>query len=165
MKKIRLDEVKIRTTLQPGDIGYVTYLHGKLYGEEYGYSIAFESYVAAGLHEFYSRYKPALDRVWVCEHSGKTVGFLLMMNRGTAAQLRYFIIEPAYRGIGLGKKLMDLYVRELVALGYKSSYLLTVDELHAAASLYVRHGFRLVSERPSTDFGKPLKEQRYELVL
>jgi hypothetical protein len=40
-----------------------------------------------------------------------------------------------------------------------------VDELPAAASLYKRHGFRLIGEKPFSDFGKPLMEQKYELVL
>ncbi len=165
MKKIKLEDVHIRTRLVPGDIGYVIYMHGHLYEKEYGYSINFESYVAAGLHEFYAKYNPAKDRVWVCEYQNRIVGFLLLMSRGTAAQLRYFIIDPAFRGIGLGKHLMELYMEQLRVLGYRSSYLLTVDELSAAASLYKRHGFVLAHESPFTDFGKPLKEQRYELTL
>jgi len=51
--KVSLDDIAIRTDLRSGDIGYVTYLHGMLYKQEYGYGIEFESYVAAGLHEFY----------------------------------------------------------------------------------------------------------------
>jgi len=35
IKKLPAD-VTIRTTLRPGDIGYVTYLHGTLYAVEYG---------------------------------------------------------------------------------------------------------------------------------
>lgn len=165
MNKITLDDISIRTELVPGDIGYVIYMHGYLYGKEYGYSINFESYVAAGFHEFYSKYDSGKDKVWICEHKGRIVGFLLLMNRGTAAQLRYFIIDPDFRGVGLGKRLMELYMEQLHLLGYHSSYLLTVDELGAAASLYKRHGFVLIHENPFTDFGKPLKEQRYELTL
>jgi hypothetical protein len=33
-------------------------LHGLLYGAEYGYWIAFETYVAEGLNEFYKSYDP-----------------------------------------------------------------------------------------------------------
>ena len=99
---VSVDDITIRTTLQPGDIGYITYLHGTLYQQEYGYGIAFESYVAAGLHEFYSSYDPAKDCAWICERNGSIVGFLLLMHRDkTIAQLRYFILLPAYRGIGL----------------------------------------------------------------
>ncbi len=161
-RSVPLDDITIRTELRPGDMGYVTYLHGHLYKEEYNFGNVFESYVSSGLQEFYSKYDPATNRVWVCEHENKIIGFLLLMNRGTAAQLRYFIIEPHYRGIGLGKKLMKLYMDFFRECKYQSSYLLTTHELHAAASLYTRYGFRLTEEKESTAFGKSLKEQRYD---
>jgi peptidyl-dipeptidase Dcp len=93
------------------------------------------------------------------------IGFLLLMDRGHAAQLRYFLIEPAYRGIGLGSKLMNLYMGFLHECGYKASYLWTTHELSTAAFLYKRHGFQLTEEKESTAFGKPLREQRYDLVM
>ena len=161
-----LASITIRTELKPGDLGYVIYRHGKLYDEEYHYGISFETYVALGMHEFYGKYNSALDRVWICEHQKKIIGFLLLMHReNNAAQLRYFYIEPEYRGIGLGKKMMELYMDHLKDKGYQSSYLWTTDELHAAAALYRRHGFILTEEKQSTTFRKPLKEQRYELIV
>src|SRR4030095_4684332 len=164
-KKISLEEIHIRTELNPGDIGYVIYMHGRIYKQEYNYGIEFETYVAAGLVEFYQQYDPQKDRVWICEHKNKMVGFLLLMNRGDVAQLRYFIIEARYRAIGLGNKLMNLYMEYLKQCKYKASYLWTTDELAASAHLYQKFGFKLTEENPSTAFGKPVKEQRYDLVL
>jgi peptidyl-dipeptidase Dcp len=86
-----------------------------------------------------------------------------MHREGDAAQLRYFILEPAYRGLGLGKRLMDLYMEHLRKAGYRSSYLWTTHELAAAASLYKRYGFMLTEEKASDAFGKSLYEQKYEL--
>lgn len=163
MKVLSINDVTIRTSLEPGDIGYVIHLHGKLYKEEYNYGIAFEAYVAMGLLEFYEKYDPRTNRVWVCEHLGKIIGFMLLMNRGEAAQLRYFLIEPAYRGIGLGKELMTRYMDFLKECGYKSSYLWTTDELAAAAHLYKSNGFILTEEKESSSFGNPVVEQKYEL--
>jgi ribosomal protein S18 acetylase RimI-like enzyme len=160
-----LKDISIRTELRPGDIGYVTYLHGLLYQQEYNYGIEFEAYVAKGLYEFYEQYTPATNRVWVCEHNTKMVGFMLLMNRGDEAQLRYFIILPEYRGIGLGKKLMELYMEFLKACGYRKSYLWTTHELYTAAHLYKKHGFILNEEKDSSAFGKPLKENKYTLTL
>jgi peptidyl-dipeptidase Dcp len=88
------------------------------------------------------------------------------MHRGEdSAQLRYFMILPGYQGIGLGKRLMELFMEFLRQGGYRSAYLWTVDELPVAAALYRRHGFRLTEEKPSTAYGRPLREQRYDLVL
>ncbi len=165
MNKVSLDDISIRTELQPGDIGYVTYMHGDLYSREYNYGLQFESYVAKGLCEFYGQYDSQRNRIWVCEHQGRRIGSLLLMDRGKAAQLRYFLIDPYYRGIGLGTRLLNLYMDFLRQCGYKASYLWTTHELDAAALLYKRLGFRLTEEKESTAFGKPLREQRYDLIL
>lgn len=163
MSKPTLNDIKIRTELKSGDLGYVLYLHGKLYGKEYGYDLGFESYVAKSLHEFYQQYNPHNNRVWFCEHNYRIVGFVFLMNRGDAAQLRYFLIEPEYRGIGLGKKMTSLFMEFLKECNYKKSYLLTTHELPTAAHLYKALGYKLVDEYESMAFGKPVIEQRYEL--
>lgn len=161
---MNIDDILIRSNILPGDLGFVIHRHGKLYGEEYNFGISFELYVSEGLREFYENYNSELDRVWICEHHERMIGFVLLMHRGNnAAQLRYFYLEPAYRGMGLGKKLMELYMDFLRKKNYSSSYLWTTNELHAAASLYKRYGFKLTEEIDSTSFGKPLKEQRYDL--
>src|SRR5215467_9596671 len=103
---IKLEDITIRIELKPGDIGYVIYMHGDLYRKECDYGIEFETYVAKGLAEFYEQYDPQKDRVWICELENKIIGFLALVHRGEAAQLRYFILNPGYRGIGLGNKLM-----------------------------------------------------------
>ena len=163
---IDLNSISIRTELRAGDIGHIIHLHGRLYSDEYDFGILFETYVASGLVEFYRQYDPLKDRVWICEHRNHIVGFLLLMHReANAAQLRYFILEPEYRGIGLGKKLMALYMDWLKEAGYRSSYLWTTHELETAASLYQRYGFVLTEEKPSDEFGKSLYERKYELSL
>lgn len=155
--------INIRTELRPGDIGYITHLHGHLYSQEYNYGISFEAYVAQGLYEFYQNYNASRDRVWICEKDNSIVGFLLLMHRGPGvAQLRYFILTPEVRGLGLGNKLMELYMEFLKEKGYTHSYLWTTHELPAAAALYKKHGFVLTEEHASTAFGKPLIEQRYD---
>jgi GNAT superfamily N-acetyltransferase len=160
-----LDSISIRTELKPGDLGCMTSMHATLYTREYNFGLQFETYVARGLCEFQEQYDPQRNRVWLCEHDGRIIGSLLLMDRGKAAQLRYFLIEPEYRGIGLGSKLMILYMDFLQECGYRGSYLWTTHELAAAASLYKRFGFKLTKEKESTAFGKPLREQRYDLVL
>jgi N-acetylglutamate synthase-like GNAT family acetyltransferase len=165
MSKPKLEDITIRTDLKPGDLGYVIYLHGHLYHKEYQYGLSFESYVAEGLAEFYRQFEPDTNRMWICEHDQRIIGSMLLMNRGESAQLRYFIIEPEYRGIWLGKKMMELFMSFLKSRHFKSSFLWTTQELPTAASLYKRCGFVLVEEKDSTAFGKPVREQKYELSL
>lgn len=158
-----LKDIRIRNTLQPGDIGYLTYLHGKLYSDEYGFNLFFESFVAESFSEFYSNHNPQKDRVWICEDNGKIIGSLFLVDRNEAAQLRYFLLQKEYRGIGLGKLLMENYMKAFRNGSYTSSYLWTVDILDSAASLYQRYGFKLSEEYDSMRFGISLKEQKYEL--
>ena len=164
--KVLLDEITIRTEPRAGDLGYVVYLHGDLYGREYGFGGQFETYVAKGVAEFFENYDSSRDRIWLAEHEGSIIGSLVLMHReDNTAQLRYFLIHPDYRGIGLGKRLMDLWIAFAHQVGYQRAFLLTADELNAAISLYKRHGFTLTSEHDSTAFGRPLREQRYDAQL
>jgi ribosomal protein S18 acetylase RimI-like enzyme len=158
--------ISIRTELRSGDLGFVVYRHGKLYQAENGYGISFEAYVAGGLAEFYKDYDPEKDRVWVCEDGDRIIGFLLAMHRDqTTAQFRYFYLEPEYRGIGLGNKLMQLFMDFLKEKNYQFVYLWTTNEQMAATKLYQRYGFELAEEKDSNAFGKPLIEQRFDLHL
>jgi ribosomal protein S18 acetylase RimI-like enzyme len=158
--------ISIRTELRPGDLGFVIYRHGKLYHEENGYGIAFEAYVAEGLAEFYRSYDTEKDRVWVCEDANQIVGFLLAMHRRErSVQLRYFYLEPEYRKLGLGNKLMRLFMDFLKEKDYRSAFLWTTHEQTAAAALYERYGFKLTEEKESDAFGKSLTEQRFDLYF
>ena len=108
---VKAHDICVRNEFRPGDLGYIIHMHGRLYGIEYNYGVAFEMYVAQGLADFYRQYDPEKDRVWICEHGDRIVGFLLLMHREeNAAQLRYFLLDPEYSGIGLGKHLMNLYM-------------------------------------------------------
>ena len=164
-KIIRPEDITIRTELHPGDLGYIAYLHGILYSDEYGYGSGFEVYVASGLVEFYKQFDPHRDCVWICEHNQAIIGFLLIMHRESSAQLRFFVIHPDYRGIGLGNRLMKLFMDFLKNHDYTSAFLWTTNELPTAAHLYKKYGFTLSEELPSTHLGKATIEQRYDLKL
>lgn len=155
---VSLDDINIRTEYKPGDIGYITYMHGVFY--EFG--PPFESYVAETLGAFYKNLDSSRERFWIAEYADKIIGTIALKNTSGEAQLRYFLINPDFRGIGLGKALMDLFMDFLIESGYKSSFLLTEERLKTAAALYERYGYYYASSRP-TDFG--LVEMRYEMKV
>ncbi|MEP6894884.1 MAG: GNAT family N-acetyltransferase [Chloroflexota bacterium] len=171
---ISIDDISIRTELRHGDIGSILSMHGRLYYQEYGYTLPFEMYVAQSLAEFIEKYNPKRNRIWIwiCEHRRSSpadndcmIGSLVLMDRGQAAQLRYFLFEPEYRGMGLGRKLMDYFMDFLRSCNYKSSYLWTTEQQVTAAKVYKRYGYALTEEKPSTVFGVPLTQQLYDLIL
>ncbi|MCB0658919.1 MAG: MarR family transcriptional regulator [Saprospiraceae bacterium] len=162
--KPQLDEIQIRTQLNPGDLINLIQLHGEVYREEYQYGTTFEAYVAQGIAEFYHQYDPKTNRIWIAEHLGHQVGYLALADRGTVAQLRFFVIDSNYRGIGLGKRMMELFMQFLKECNFTGAYLWTTHELPTAAALYRRFGFRLTEEKPSKAFDKPVIEHRYDLA-
>ena len=163
-KKIILENISIRTGLNPGDIGFVNYLHGYLIAKEFG--LFCDTYIAEGLIEFYNNYDKNLDKVWICEYERKIIGSIFLMHRDNlTAQLRYFILEPEFRGIGLGSKLMNLYMEFFHHCRYKKSYLWTINEFVNATNLYKKTGFKLTEEKESDRFGKRTIEQRYDLLI
>jgi peptidyl-dipeptidase Dcp len=158
-------EISIRTTIRPGDIGAVTEAHGRIYSCEYGYSERFEAYVAEGLAEFIFHYDPSRSHMWICEDGSTIVGAMVVVDRGSSAQLRYYYVEPGYRGKGLGKELMSRALEFIRDAGYTSAFLWTTSELTDAAALYGKFGFLLSEEKPSMSFGKSVIEQKYTLLL
>jgi GNAT superfamily N-acetyltransferase len=157
--------VTIRTALEPGDIGAIVSMHGLLYAREYGFDHTFEAYVAGPLAEFALRASPR-ERIWMAEADRHLVGCIAIVEASTeAAQLRWFLVDPAARGAGLGKRLMDESVAFCRASAYHSVILWTVSALTTAAHLYRAAGFTKTFEQARNVWGVDVVEEKYELHL
>jgi GNAT superfamily N-acetyltransferase len=157
--------ISIRNTIKPGDIGYIIYLHGTLYAEEYGYNTSFESYVAGPLAEFAKNIKTR-EKIWIIEKDGRTLGSMAIVEYdNNEAQLRWLLLHPKIRGEGLGKKLMDEAIGFCRDCGYTLIFLWTEGLLIPATQLYISKGFLLTEEKTHKIWGMELTEQRYELKL
>jgi len=156
----------IRSNLQPGDIGYIIYLHGTLYTKEYGWDHTFEGYVAESLARFALSFDPRKDRLWIAEMNGQMVGSIGIVGESNSeAQLRWFIVHPAMRGHGLGRDLLDSALQFCRDRGLKSVFLWTVSGLDAAAHLYQSTGFHRTEQKTHRIWGKTITEERYDLSL
>ncbi len=157
--------VTLRDDLRPGDLGRLVWLHGTVYAQEYGFDPTFEAYVAGPLAKFVRQHS-ARDRLWIAERGARIVGCIAVVGASASqAQLRWFLVDPAARGQGLGRALMDAAVQFCGACGYESAFLWTVSALTAAARLYQELGFTKVEERPSHLWGVDVVEERYLLKL
>jgi len=158
--------ISIRTDLRPGDVGSVVRMHGVIYAREYGFDSSFEAYVAAPLARFVQASAPN-ERIWLAERDDSLVGCVaIVAHTPEIAQLRWFLIDPSCRGVGLGKRLLADAVDFCRDCGYRSVILWTISGLPAAAHLYHAAGFRKVEEkRRNRLWGVDVVEERHELVL
>lgn len=155
----------IRDTLRSGDAGYIIYMHGWIYKKEQDYSTVFEGYVAQTFYEFLQSYDSGRDHLWVAEYDGQIVGCVGVMSRGERAQLRWFLLHPDYRGIGLGKRLLTNALGFCREKGYKSVYLETTGNLETAIAMYTKAGFRKVAEKENNLWRDGLIEVEMEMQL
>jgi GNAT superfamily N-acetyltransferase len=162
----RVEQVSVRHDLRPGDLGRVTAQHGVLYAAEYGFDHTFEAYVAESLAEFGKAAPSPRDRLWIAEADGRLVGSIGIVGRaGNAAQLRWLLVAPEARGLGLGRQLVKDALAFCRETGSASVFLWTVSVLIDAARIYGDVGFQITEEHERTMWGTTVTEQRYDLVL
>ena len=155
----------VRSDPQPGDIGAIVGMHGRLYAREYGFDVTFEAYVSVPLGEFVLR-AAERERIWLAERSGRIVGSVAIVAEAPrVAQLRWFLIDPEARGEGLGTRLLTDALAFSRAAGYERIVLWTVSALTGAARLYEAAGFRRTEATPARRWGTDVVEEKYEMSL
>ncbi|HEX2620734.1 MAG TPA: GNAT family N-acetyltransferase [Phototrophicaceae bacterium] len=166
-----MTESKIAITgYVPGVVGRLIELHGTYYATYWGLGLYFEARVAAELAAFMQRFNPQTDGLWVATANGQVIGGIVIDGNdaaGKGARLRWFIIDPAYQGQGVGNRLVSEAVEFCKRQKFKRVYLTTFAGLNSARHLYEKQGFRLHHEEDATELtGKSsLVEQVFELVL
>lgn len=149
---------------QPGDAGYIAYRHGILYAQEHKLDQLFEKYVLQSLVKYLDN--PTAGKIFIAECSGNIIGFIGVVEVSkTEAQLRWFLIEPEFRGVGLGRHLLSTVIEYCTQKNYKQLFLWTFKGLDTARHLYEQFGFSLSQEKENSTWGNHLIEQRWDAVL
>jgi len=151
---------------RPGDMGWITYRHGILYSQEYGWNEEFEAAVAQIVADFVKNYNPDRERCWIAEMGEEPVGsvFIVQENDETA-KLRLLLVEPKARGLGLGNKLVEECVRFSRQCGYKKIVLWTNSVLLGARRIYEKNGFTFAEQDKHHSYGHDLIGETWELIL
>lgn len=151
---------------RPGDIGWVVSAHGRIYAEEYGWDISFEALVAEIAGRFLAGHDPARERCWIAELGIERVGAVFLVRQSAeVAKLRLLIVDPAARGRGVGRRLVETCVATARDLGYRRLVLWTNSILLPARKIYQDLGFALTASEPHHSFGVDLVGETWELAL
>ncbi|MEN2487798.1 bifunctional helix-turn-helix transcriptional regulator/GNAT family N-acetyltransferase [Flavobacterium sp. B11] len=164
--KIAQEHITYRHEINPGDIGYIIYLHGFIYGNESNFSNEFEKYVIKTFYHFLENYSPENDRIWMAEYNNKIVGCIAIQHQPeNEAQLRWFLLDPSFRGLGIGKKLLNNAVDFCKEKKFKNVFLLTTSMQDKALEMYKMAGFKLTQSTEVNQWGKTFRDERYDLKL
>lgn len=151
---------------QPGDMGWVTWRHGVLYAEEYGWDEQFEALVASITAQFIQCCDAKREHCWIAERHGENVGSVFLVKQSeTTAKLRLLLVEPNARGLGIGHHLVDECIRFARRTGYRKITLWTNSVLLTARHIYTAAGFSKIHEAPHHSFGHDLVGETWELTL
>ncbi|KQX35175.1 hypothetical protein ASD04_14055 [Devosia sp. Root436] len=150
-----------------GDIGWLIHRQGLLYHLEQGWNGEFETLITRIYAEYEAAPANPPKSLWIAEQDGEIAGsvFIIPAEESGTAQLRMLYTEPAFRGRGIGKRLVEEAVRFSRASGYRRIILWTQDCLVSARRIYQGAGFQLVREEKHRSFGTDLNGQYWALDL
>ncbi len=149
-----------------GDIGWIAHRQALLYAQEYGWDETYEILAAEILAGIVKNFDANWERSWIAERDGAVIGAVFVVRGSeTVAKLRLLFVEPAARGVGLGRRLVDACIDFSRERGYRTLSLWTNDVLLPARRIYQAAGFTCVARKPHHSFGHDLIGETWELTL
>jgi GNAT superfamily N-acetyltransferase len=160
--------IEIHRGYEPGLVGRVGELHGRYYATAWGSGAPFELLITREFCDFIEQYDAQKDLVLSAHISGVLVGSISMIGRKPGpdgAQLRFFLVDPAYHGRGAGKALLTAALEWCRERGFRKIFLWTVDHLAQSRGLYEKVGFRVTERCPDDRYTVHHDNLKMELTL
>lgn len=160
-------DITLQDAWTPGAIGDIAALHARTYAASHGFGAYFEAKVARELGDFLLRFHPARDLFRCAVADGRVLGSIALDcgEDPASAHLRWFIMDPALRGQGLGRRWLEAAIARARRSAMPEIHLWTLAGLDAAAHLYAAAGFVLDREVTAEQWGRSVTERRLVLPL
>jgi ribosomal protein S18 acetylase RimI-like enzyme len=161
------DDLVVRTELTDRDADAIVALHDRVYCTEFGFDARFAASVAWSIEAARAGGWPETGGgVWLVDRHGQLAGSLALITEADGVgRVRWFVLAPAARGRGLGRRLLGELLSQARAAGLRRLELETFSALTVAASIYLRAGFTVQWERETNQWGPVILFQGYALQL
>jgi GNAT superfamily N-acetyltransferase/DNA-binding MarR family transcriptional regulator len=102
----------------PGDLGALVARHGEVGAAEFAYPASYEAAVAARLSGFAKSSNDG-HKLWIARVNGIFAGALVLARaKKGSAELELLLVEPEFRGQGIGRALVESALRFAAGAGY-----------------------------------------------
>jgi GNAT superfamily N-acetyltransferase len=131
---------------RPGYLGRMSQMQGEYYDVVWARpGASFEVMMARQMCDFHDTYTEGRDLLLSAHIDNLLVGYIAVVGAPAerpGARLRWFHVDPACQGSGIGRELLTRALDFCRRAGYKTAWLWTMDGLDAARRLYDSCGFR-----------------------
>jgi putative acetyltransferase len=134
----------IRQADSPTDVATARALFEE-YQQSLGFSLCFQNFDAelAGLP---GAYAPPEGRLLLAFSGDEPAGCIALRNIGEEiCEMKRLWVRPAFRGTGLGRRLVETLMADARSIGYRRIRLDTLPSMAAAQALYLSLGFADIS--------------------
>ncbi|WP_210200419.1 helix-turn-helix domain-containing GNAT family N-acetyltransferase [Cohaesibacter celericrescens] len=159
---LQIPAFHIQSGYSPGLLARVTEMHIQYYSTNFGFGSVFECKVASGMAAFMERLSNPVNITLYAKIDERIVGAISVDGEDLGphiAHLRWFILDDAARGKGIGTVLMKEAMAHIKKHKFSESRLWTFKGLEPARHLYEKFGFVLEKEWLGKQWGPEVNEQ------
>lgn len=150
----------------PADRAWVRRVNLRQYREVEGFDAGFDAALDASLARIEAQRTGGRVAFLIAEAAGQPVGTLFLCRESDeSARIRLFYLDEAWRGRGVGRRMLDQAISAARGHGYAQICVSTFTRHGAACRLYHARGFQGVVHPPAEVFGQCLVQVDYHLWL
>ena len=131
--------------------------------EEFGFSFDIQSMVEGDMLEL-DKFLPPDGRLLLAEHEGRVTGLACMRRiRPDMGEIKRMYVRPEFRGMGIGRALLEALIAEAREIGYPRVRLDSTRFMKEAHRLYRSAGFEEID--PYTESEIPAEYQSHWVFM